>query len=90
MIKAIVVAANFHQYATYIRNRGLNRAEYGYYGGNEPSKLYGLSHDLPVLMLEGWSENKNFTPNDLECIKHRFKDIRTVSEGWIYNEGFKF
>lgn len=89
-MKAIVLGMNYSQFATYIRNRGLNRDNYGYYNGGNPEKLYGLSQDTKVLMLEGWSENRGYSPEDIQYIKERFKNIQYVSEGWIYGEGTFF
>jgi hypothetical protein len=90
MIKAIVVAASFHQYATYMRNRNLRRDEYGYYRGGHPSDCYGLSTDTPVLWLEGWSNSKSLKGSDIDFLKHRFTNHKQVGETFIYGQGFEF
>lgn len=89
MIKAIVVAHNFSQYATYIRNRNLRRDEYGYYKGDF-SDVQGLDFGTPVLWLEGWSESKNISSKDIQLLKHRFTTHKQVGETFIYGQGFKF
>lgn len=93
MIKAIVVAKNYSQFATYIRNRGFNREEYGYFIWSNPEKAYGLKKkEVKVLWLEGWSEGTaNQNP---QHIKYGMNFLKTftnhseVSEVWIYGQGF--
>lgn len=87
MIKAIVVARNFSQYATYLRNRGFNRVEYAHYRGN-PNDCYGLDVDTTkVLWLDGWNENNFMKPSDVGFLKNRFSQHINVSEVWIYGKG---
>jgi hypothetical protein len=88
MIKAIVVAANFSQYATYLRNRGFNRTEYAYYRAGYPHECYGLDKEkTKVLWFEGWDENSLMATDDINFLKHRFSNHQTVSEVWIYGKG---
>jgi hypothetical protein len=89
MIKAIVVAHNFSQYATYIRNRNLRRDEYGYYKG-DVGDVIGLDVKTPVFWLEGWSESKNINSKDIQFLKGRFTTHKQVGETFIYGQGFKF
>lgn len=92
MIKAIVVAADYRQFATYLRNRGFNRAEYGYFIWNHPEKAYGLDKKkVKVLWLEGWIEgteqyNPEYVSNSLKFLK-LFENQQQVSEVWIYGQG---
>lgn len=89
MIKAVVVAKDYSQFATYIRNRGLNREHYGYAAGHEGS-VRGLNKDeVKVLWLDGWSENKQVTVDLVKLLK-LFKNHQEVGEGWIYGQGFSF
>lgn len=89
MIKSIVVAANYSQFATYIRNRGLNRTEYGYAVGNL-AEIRPLDKDkVKVLWLDGWSDNKRITVDEMKFFK-LFKNHQQVPEGFIYGEGFSF
>lgn len=91
MIKAIVVAKEYRQFATYVRNRRLNRAEYGCFNWNHPENIRGLDKkNVKVLWLEGWSDGTSgYNP---EYIKKGINELKTftnhteVSEGWIYNE----
>jgi hypothetical protein len=93
MIKAIVVARDYSQFATYIRNRGLNRAEYGYFQWESPEKAYGLDkREVKVLWLEGWSHgtnesNRKHVINVIPFLK-TFTNHSDVSEVWIYGKGF--
>lgn len=88
MIKAIVVAFNFSQYATYIRNRGFKREEYGCYIAGRQEDCRGLDVDTTkVLWLDGWSENESYTTSDIVFLKERFNQHQNVSEVWIYGKG---
>jgi hypothetical protein len=88
VIKAIVVSLSYSQFATYIRNRRLNRAEYGHYKATKPEHCYGLPQNTKVLWLEGWSENPDLTVKDVQFLKDRFYNHQEVSEVWIYGEDF--
>lgn len=85
MIKAIVVAKDFSQYATYLRNRKFSREEYGYF--NNYAQVIGLNKNTKVLWLEGWRDNKFITHSDIKHLTTRFHDHAQVSEVWIYGEG---
>jgi hypothetical protein len=93
MIKAIVVPKNFQQYATYLRNRGFNRVEYGYLNWNDVWKIRGLDkRETKVLWLEGWSDgtvkvNPEHVRNGIRELKE-FTNHTEVSEVWIYGQGF--
>lgn len=88
MIKRIVVAANYSQFATYCRNRNFVREETAYYKAGEPWHCNGLSSDIPIHMLDGWSENKKLTDEDLAYLKRKFKTIKQIPEWRIYSEDF--
>jgi hypothetical protein len=90
MIKAVVLGAHYTQFTTYIRNRKYNRNNYGYYNGGDPLMLYGLHHETPIRLLEGWQQNPNYTVNDMVWINWRFENIDFISEEKIYNEGISF
>jgi hypothetical protein len=93
MIKAIVVARDYSQFATYLRNRGLNRSEYGFFLWNHPEHIYGLKkQEVKVLWLEGWSDgtvkvNPEHVRNGIRELKE-FTNHSDVSEVWIYGQGF--
>jgi hypothetical protein len=90
MIKAVVVARDYSQFTTYIRNRRLNREEYGCWRGKEDDCI-GLDGDtVKVLWLEGWSENERIKASDIEFLKEKFSHHKNIPEGWIYNENFSF
>lgn len=93
MIKAIVIAASFHQYATYIRNRRYKRDEYLYYGGGDIGQILGFNKQTTVFhLLEGWQENRNLTAADARFISLIFniENIHFIPERKIYNEGIVF
>lgn len=90
MIKGIVVAENFSQYATYIRNRNLLREDYEYFKADMPDTIRGLPPDIPVLWLEGWSGSKNMTGAAVDFLKKRFTTHKQVGETFIYGKGFEF
>lgn len=91
MIKAIVVARDYSQFAMYLRNKRLLREEYGYYVVGHPEKCYGLDREkTKVYWLEGWSENEKMSTHDVNYLRSVYVNHTTVPEGWIYNEGFSF
>lgn len=91
MIKAIVVANTYSQFATYIRNRNLNRNEYGYYVTGKPEKCIGLNREkTKVLWLEGWSMNDRMESKDVDFLKNQFENHQQVPEGFIYGQNFSF
>jgi predicted acyl esterase len=95
MIKAIVVARDYSQFATYLRNRGFKREEYGYFIWTEPSKIQALDkREVKVLWLEGWSDGT--THYNPEIVSHGVKLLKLftnhseVSEVWIYGQSTSF
>jgi hypothetical protein len=90
MIKRIVVANNFTQYATYVRNRKWTRSDAGFYIAGEPIICLGLPRDTPVHWLEGWSDDSKINNADIDFLKHRFTTHKEISEEKIHYEGIMF
>lgn len=82
--KALVLARDFHQYRFLIRHFQLNPAEYRYI--HEWSDMQGWWIDMPVILLEGYEYNKNYTVELMDRIGYRFDNIGFLSEGEMWNE----
>lgn len=81
----LVLAENLHQFKFFVRHFNLNRKDYRYV--YDWSDMCGYWIDTPVIMLEQWHYNKNYTLELMNLMGYRFENIAFLSEGEMWNEG---
>lgn len=87
MTEAIVLASNKHQFIHFIRHFRLNANNYRYIVGYDGwGEVYGFHWDTPVILLEDYYYNKNYTLELMNFIGHRFNNIGFLSTGEMYND----
>jgi hypothetical protein len=84
MTRALILAANLHEYMSLMRTYRLNPAEYRYV--RDYQDVIGYWIDKPIILLERYELNKNYTLQLMDYIGHRFDNIGYLSEGEIWNE----
>jgi hypothetical protein len=88
MKKAIIFASSLVQYRNFCRNFNLHPNDYIYASGLY-SDLCGWWVDKPIILLEGYEYNRNYTCGVMNYVGHRFDNIGFISEGEIWNESIK-
>jgi hypothetical protein len=87
MTKALILAAHMIPYRNFIIQYGLDANEYRYipaHGGW--GDVYGFHWDTPVIMLEGYEYNRNYTLGFMKFVGARFHNIGFLSDGERWNE----
>lgn len=88
MKKILVFASSYGQFINFCRNFNLNRNKDVKYV-LEYAHVCGWWIDQPVVLLEGYEYNPNYTVKLMHYIGCRFEDITFVSEGEMWDEGIK-
>lgn len=79
MVQALILAGNYHEYRFFIRHFDLNPHDYRYI--TELNDVCGWWVDKPVILVEGYERNQNYTLQLMNYIGHRFDNIGFLSEG---------
>jgi hypothetical protein len=91
MTQALILCNHMVTYRNFIKQYGLNANEYQYKNGSYGAdEVRGYHWDTPVIMLEGYEYNKNYTLEFMHYLGHRFNHIGFLSEGERWNEDISF
>jgi hypothetical protein len=79
MMEAIVLAAHYQKYLSLCQQYQLYRTELKY--ATDWMELRGYHWDTPIIILEGYEHNLNYTLEFMRKLGHRFDNIGFLSEG---------
>lgn len=85
MKQALILASSRIQFIHFIRNFGLNSNDFKFVSDGSVNEVCGYHWDTPVILLEEYQYNKNYTLEIMRYIGHRFNNIGFLSIGEIYN-----
>lgn len=82
--KALILASSHGQFRNLCRNFNMNPMEYQFV--RNWHDMCGWWIDKPVIILNGYQYNSDYTLGLMTLIGHRFDNIGFLSEGEIWNE----
>jgi hypothetical protein len=80
--RTLILAMNYHQAISFLRHFKLNPQNFRYVVDYDD--LCGRHWGTPVILLEGYHLNKNYTLGLMTYLEYRFNDIGFISEGEIW------
>jgi hypothetical protein len=84
MTKAIVLCSSHVSYIYFCRHFGISRFDLRY--ATDWSSVCGYHWNTPVIIVEGYHQNRNYTLDFMNRLHHRFDNIGFLSTGEIYND----
>lgn len=84
MIKGLVLAMHIHQFINFCRELHLNPSEYKYVRNWNDTR--GWRWDMPIIILEEYKYNTDYTLYLMQCMRLRFENITFISEGERWND----
>ena len=84
MIKALILASNIHQFRNFCREFQLNPHKDVKLVSDWTWDCQGWWVDMPVILLDGYQYNQDYTLGLMRLIGYRFENIHFLSKGEIY------